>query len=66
MSNFEKLDRSMRASRLLDRWLRIQVELFMPNMDAQRTQRIKRILDRLIERYNALTPWGGIEMGGAK
>ena len=67
MSNQEKLDRSFRCGHLLVRWRKIQLELFTPNLAPDRRQRIQSILDRIIIRYNALTPWGNqIRLGGSK
>ena len=68
MSNQEKLDRSFRCGRLLERWLKIHLELFTANLDPDKRKRIRRILDRIIARHNTLTPWpnGQIKFGGAE
>jgi hypothetical protein len=51
------IQRSILAGRLLQRWLRIQLELFTPNLPAERRQRIKTILDRIMARHDAVSPW---------
>ena len=51
------IQRSVLAGRLLDRWLHIQLELFTPNLPSERRQRIKSILDRIMARHDAVSPW---------
>jgi hypothetical protein len=68
VSNLEKLNRSFQCGRLLKRWRKIHLELFTPDLEPQRRQRIQAILDRIICRYNSLTPWKNnqIKLGGAR
>ena len=51
------IHRSIISGRLLDRWLRIQLELFTPNLAPERRQRIKSILARIMARHDEVSPW---------
>ncbi|MDR3457988.1 MAG: hypothetical protein P4N60_11120 [Verrucomicrobiae bacterium] len=53
----EVVQRSVLAGRLMDRWLRIQLELFTPDLAPERRQRIHAILDRIMARHDAVTPY---------
>jgi len=48
---------SVYASRLLERWLKIKLELFTPNLPAERRLRIKSVLDRIWARWEQVNPY---------